>query len=135
MTQTFQSGYDGRKEKKKLAEYATVVGFVQFPVTDRQLDSGETVFDVTVRPAGVDAPLVRITIWPELAEALEAEGVQVEEGDFVAFDGQYSERTGQKQDGGKTTYRNVNAKKVTVSKGITAAPREVVNKSTSKRSF
>jgi hypothetical protein len=115
-----------------VAEYATVVGFVQFPVTERDLDSGDSVRDVTVRPAGVDAPLVRGTLWPEMGH------VEIGEGDFVAFDGEYKERNGQGKDGGKVTYRNVNIRKINVNgKRYDAPVREVANKSggSQKRSF
>jgi hypothetical protein len=104
-----------------LADYATIVGFVQFPVNERELDTG-TVRDITVRPQGVDAPLIRGTLWPELAD------VEVDEGDFVAFDGEYTERPGQGADGGKTLYRNVNIRKINVNgKNYIAPKRGVAN--------
>jgi hypothetical protein len=102
-------------------QYATVVGFVQFPVEKRALPSGQEVRDVTVRPAGVDTPLVRGTLWPEF------DSVEVGEGDLVAIDGEYTERTGQNREGGSVTYRNVNIKKLAVLSGAERAEREVVN--------
>ena len=111
-------------------QYATVAGFVQFPVDNRELDSGQTVRDITVRPAGVDTPLVRGTLWPEFDD------VDVDEGDLVGLDGEYQERTGQNKEGGKVTYRNLNIKKIAVTKGAKRAEREVANaKSKSKTSF
>lgn len=105
-----------------MAEYATVIGFVQFPVAERALDSGDTVRDVTVRPAGVDAPLIRATLWPEFAD------VDVNEGDLVAIDGAYTERTAQGKDGSKQTYRNMNTKRIAVVQASAGSTREVVNK-------
>lgn len=102
-------------------QYATVVGFVQFPVEERSLPSGQKVRDVTVRPSGVDTPLVRGTLWPEF------DSVEVNEGDLIGIDGEYTERTGQNREGGSVTYRNVNIKKLAVISAAERAEREVVN--------
>lgn len=111
-----------------MAEWATVNGFVQFQPEEREAND-VTVRDITVRPSGTDKPLIRITLWPEWIEALEEAGIELEEGDFVAADGQYEERTGQAKDGGKRTYRNLNSiNKLAVTKGLKRKEREVVNK-------
>lgn len=110
-----------------MADYATAVGFVQFPVQERELDNGDTVRDVTIRIPGVDAPLIKVTLWPELADT------DVEEGDFIAVDGAYKERSGQKKDGSKTTFRDMNAKKLVVITGAGPVEREVVNKATGSK--
>ena len=103
-------------------QYATVIGFVQFPVEERELPSGQSVRDVTIRPFGIDMPLVRITVWPEFA------GTEVQEGDLVAADGKYEERTAQNKEGQNRTYRNLNPQKLAVLASAPKAEREVVNK-------
>lgn len=109
-------------------QYATVVGFVQFPVEERELPSGQNVRDVTVRPFGIDMPLVRITVWPEFA------GTDIQEGDFVAVDGKYEERVADNKEGQKRTYRNLNPQKLAILAAAPRAEREVVN-SKGKGSF
>lgn len=110
-----------------MAEYATEAGFVQFPVDEREIPSGQVVRDVTIRARGVDGPLLRITVWPEF------DGTEINEGDFVAVDGEYTERiVGEGKD--TKTYRNINAKKLAVTPAAPKAEREVVNKK-SKGSF
>ena len=104
-----------------MPEYAHISGFVQFEPIERELDDGGKVRDISVRGAGVEQPLVRVTLWPQF------EDVEVEEGDFVAIDGTYEERVGQKKDGGKTTFRNMNARRVFVAKGEQPAERTVAN--------
>ena len=105
-----------------MPDYATITGFVQFEVNERELDNGDKVRDLTVGLTGVNAPRVRVTLWPEFAD------VDVDEGDFVAVDGTWEERTGQNKAGEKVTYRNVNARRIAVTKGAERAEREVSNK-------
>lgn len=112
-----------------MADYATAVGFIQFPVEDRELPSGQEVRDVTIRTLGLDAPLVRITVWPEFAD------VELDEGDFIAVDGEYTERTAQNKGGENRTYRNMSAKRLAVVTKAEKAETEVVNKKKSKGSF
>lgn len=66
-------------------EYGSVAGFIQFPVESRDLDSGQTVRDATVRSLAT-GDLVRITLWEDFAE------VDVDKGDFLAADGQMTTR-------------------------------------------
>lgn len=105
-----------------MADYATAVGFVQFPVEDRELPSGQAVRDVTIRTLGLDAPLVRVTVWPEF------EDVDINEGDFIAIDGEYTERVAQNGAGENRTYRNMSAKRIAVTPAAAKAEPEVVNK-------
>jgi hypothetical protein len=108
-----------------VADYATAVGFVQFEVTERDLPSGQTVRDATIRTPGSDGRLVRITLWPEFDET------EVNEGDFIAVDGKFEER----QVEGKT-YLNLNPNKLAVLAAAPRAEREVERKSTkSKKNF
>lgn len=88
-------------------EYKTVIGFVQFPVEEREA-AGQTVRDVTIRAAGSEGPYVRATVWEELAD------VAVEEGDFVAIDGPFEARIVDAKDGGQKTYLNISARRLVV---------------------
>lgn len=105
-----------------MPEYALAEGFIQFPVEERDIPSGDTVRDITIRTPGTEGVLLRITIWPEY------EDVELNQGDFVAADGQFEERVVD-TDQGKRTYRNLNS--ITRLAVLPAAPRkerEVVNK-------
>lgn len=104
-----------------MAEYATAIGFVQFEVTERELPSGQTVRDATIRTPGSDGRLVRITLWPEFDET------EVNEGDLIAVDGKFEERN---VDG--KTYLNLNPNKLAVVEAAPRAEREVERKSGSK---
>lgn len=114
-----------------MAEYATAVGFVQFPVTEREAN-GSDVRDVTIRTPGTPASgggvLIRITVWPDLAD------VSISEGDFVAVDGKVDVR---EVDG--KTYVNMSASKLAVLTGELgdSAPvdREVVGKKPARKAF
>lgn len=105
-----------------MAEYATVAGFVQFDVDEREA-AGQTVRDVTVRTLGSDGKLVKITLWPEFEDTV------VEKGDFVAADGEFQTR-----EVGDKVYLNLNAKKLAVTPAAVrkGGDTEVVNKRTSK---
>jgi hypothetical protein len=41
------------KERKSVADYATILGFIQFPVTEREAGD-QTVHDVTIRTPGTN---------------------------------------------------------------------------------
>lgn len=107
------------------SEYATVVGFVQFDVDEREVN-GQTIRDITVKTPGTEGKLVRVTVWPEYA------GVDIERGDFVAADGTVTVR----EHNGKE-YTNLNAKSLAVIPGAAKAERGVVQKPAKKiaRSF
>lgn len=111
-----------------MADYATAVGFIQFPVEERELPSKDVVRDVSIRTPGLDAPLIRITVWPEFADT------ELNEGDFIAVDGEYTERIATKNDR-PVTYRNMSAKRIAVVAQAEKPEREVVNKKASKGSF
>lgn len=83
-----------------MADFATAVGFIQFPVNEREAN-GEQVRDVTIRTPGTDGTLVRVTLWPAFDEA------EVVEGDFIAVDGKLNVREVE----GKT-YVNIDANKL-----------------------
>ena|SRR5688500_11607435 len=111
-----------------MAEYATVIGFIQFDI-DTDDVNGQEVRRVTVRSPGSEGKLIRITVWPE------HEDVELEKGDFIAVDGEFTTRTGQNKDGDKVTYFNVSAKRIAVlGTGEAGAEREVVQKP-AKRAF
>lgn len=111
-----------------MADYATAVGFVQFPVDEREANN-DKVRDVTIRTPGTKAAgggaLVRVTLWPQFKD------VAVEEGDFIAVDGTLEARTVGVGEAAKT-YLNMNAKRLKVFGQDAPAEREVVGK---KKSF
>lgn len=113
-----------------MADYATAVGFVQFPVNERDAN-GKEVRDVTIRTPGTPeaggGALIRITVWPDLAD------VDVNEGDFVAVDGKVEVRV---VDG--KTYINMSASKLAVLSGavsLDTGEREVVGKKSDTKKF
>lgn len=114
-----------------MAEYATAVGFVQFPVNEREAN-GSQVRDITIRTPGTEAngggALIRVTLWPDL------EDTAVVEGDFLMVDGKLDVRN---VDG--RTYINMSASKLAVIAGAVSAnsdtPREVVGKKPNRKTF
>lgn len=114
-----------------MAEYATAVGFVQFPVTEREAN-GSDVRDVTIRTPGTvlgGGALIRITVWPDLNEAV------IEEGDFVAVDGKLDVRVVDDK-----TYLNLSASKLAVNGVVYRSAnadveREVVGKKPTRKTF
>ena len=107
--------------------FRTVLGFVQFPVEEREA-AGQTVRDVTIRQVGSEGPYIRITLWPEFAETA------IEEGDFVAIDGPFEVRIVDTDDGQKQ-YLNVSAGRVAVlGHEAPRTEREVKSKSRGTRS-
>lgn len=100
--------------------YATVAGFIQFPVEERELDSGQTVRDATVRSIAT-GDLIRITFWPDFEDA------EIAEGDFIAVDGKVSTR---EADG--RTYVNMSARTVFIGVPVEPKEREVATKAASK---
>lgn len=103
-----------------MAEYATAIGFVQFPVEEREAN-GNKVRDFTIRTPGTAASgggaLVRCTLWPEF------EDTSVDEGDFVAIDGKFESR-----DVKGKTYFNINVRRLKVFGQEATAEREVVGR-------
>ena len=96
--------------------YSSAAGFIQFPVETRDLDSGQTVRDATIRSIA-SGDLIRVTLWPDFEDA------DIEEGDFIAVDGKFTQREVK----GKT-YTNASARKLAVSKAVQPKEREVVKK-------
>jgi len=107
-----------------VADYATAVGFVQFDVTEREAN-GTDVRDVTIRTPGTEGQLIRVTLWPEFAEA------EVEKGDFLAVDGKLEVREVDDK-----TFINLSANKLYVNgqsySSSNDAPRDIVKKSARK---
>lgn len=104
-------------------QYATVHGFVQFPVDERETSGGQKVRDVTIRTPGSEGSLVRITLWPELAD------FEVEKDDFIAVDGKLDVNQSTGKDGTLRTYINVSASTIaTLGKGTRGRRDEVVKK-------
>ncbi len=106
--------------------YGTVAGIIQFPVEERELESGQTVRDATVRSIS-SGDLVRFTLWPQWAD------VELERGDFIVGDGKINQR-----DYKGTTYTDLNPYRLFVGVQEVAREREVEQKSgsgTSKRTF
>lgn len=101
-------------------EYGSVAGFVQFDVEERELDSGATVRDATVRSIAT-GDLVRVTLWEDFAE------VDVEKGDWLACDGQFTTR----EHKGKE-YVNMSPFQVVSLKSVHSTPPEVAEKPAKK---
>lgn len=110
-----------------MAEYVGASGFVQFDPNTRDAN-GQSVTDVTIKTPGSDGVLVRISLWPEFAEA----AAQIEKGDFVAVDGKLNigEYT---KDGEKRTSVQINASQLAFVKGVQRAEREVVNEGAAQK--
>jgi hypothetical protein len=100
------------------AVFTTVAGMIQFPVESRDLDSGQTVRDATIRSLASGEP-VRITFWPDFAEA------EFEQGDFIVVDGKVTTRKV-----GDRVFVNMSARKLAVLKPVEPAEREVIKKNT-----
>lgn len=66
--------------------------------------------NIAVRQAGFGPTAVRVsaTLWPSHAH------VKVEEGDLVAIEGKYEQRTGTNGDGDPVKYHNLSVAKITV---------------------
>ena len=103
--------------------YGTVEGFIQFEVDSRDLSSGQTVRDATVRSVNTNE-LVRITIWPDF------EDVDLKLGDWIAADGEVTFR-----EANGTTYTNMSARKLAVVPGAEKREREVVKGGKKGKSF
>lgn len=82
--------------------FTTVAGIVQFDVESRELDSGQTVRDATVRSIAT-GELVRITFWPDFEES------EFEKGDFIVVDGKVTPR-----EYNGNTYFNMSARTVAI---------------------
>ncbi len=88
-------------------EYRTITGFIQFDPEYRDVDSlNLTVRDFTVRNAGAEGDLIRVTVFPEFDDA------EFERGDFVAIDGPFDKRIAQSKGGDKREYLNLRASRV-----------------------
>ena len=90
-----------------MADYLTIVGFIQFDPEERKLDSGPTVRDIMVRPAG-STHLVKCTVWPGFAD------VELERGTGVLLEGKANVNEVQGQDGQKRIYRNLSVSNLAV---------------------
>lgn len=104
-------------------EYRSAAGFVQFDPKVREV-AGKSVRDVTIRPVG-SANYVRVTVWPS------HRAIEINRGDFLAVDGQYSRREVVGDDGSKTVYHNLSASMLAV---LQQAPQERDNVATSPAS-
>jgi single-stranded DNA-binding protein len=93
-----------------VADYRTAVGFIQFPVDSREVVVNEedvVVRDVTIRSAGGEGSLIRVTVWPELEE------IELEEGDLIAVDGPFQVRDYQAGDGTPRQSLQISARRLT----------------------
>jgi hypothetical protein len=110
-------------KEKTLAdkEYGSVEGFIQFEVEERELEGDRVVRDATVRSIAT-GDLVRITLWPDF------EDVDVEKGDWLAADGQFTSR----EHKGKT-YVNMSPFTVVALKSVKSSPPEAKEKPAPKK--
>lgn len=100
--------------------YVTAVGFVQFDPVVREAN-GKSVTDLVVKLPGGEQTMVRITVWPEI----QVDNIQ--KGDFIAVDGQFSSNTYQANDGSTKTSLQISAFNLAVlGKAAARADREVV---------
>lgn len=106
--------------------YASVAGFIQFDPVEREVN-GKSVTDITVKAIG-SQKLVKITVWPDFEE------LSLKKGFFVAADGKFESRMGQKQDGSPVEYLNLSAKDLFVGQPAAKSERQVISSSSSSSS-
>lgn len=106
-----------------MPDYATVAGFIQFDVNERDVN-GQEVRDVTVRAIGTQK-LVKVTVWSDFSD------VPLAKGDFIVADGKFSTNEGQAKDGTPITYLNLSASNLLRLEPAERAEREVVNRPSS----
>jgi len=112
------------KEEVIMADrYITVAGFIQFPVEEREIESlNTTVRKATIKNIGEAGALISISFFPEFDE------LELEEGDFIAVDGKYTQN-----DTGDKVYHNLTAYEVWAGGSPFAKKeREVANKKAKK---
>ena len=103
------------------AVYASVLGFVQFDVRDREVN-GQEVREATVQSCD-SQKLVSVTLWPQWAD------VTVAKGDLVAANGRLTKNQGTNKAGEPITYRNLSAKYFHNLGQLTPIQTEAVNSS------
>jgi len=111
-----------------MADYASAIGFVQFPPNDREAN-GQNVREFTIKTPGTDGILIRITVWPELQTQAVLEAVK---GDLVAADGKLTIGSYKAKDGEERTSVQISATALAITKGEARAEREVVNEGASE---
>jgi hypothetical protein len=99
--------------------YAVVEGIVQFDPRDREAN-GKKIVDVAVKAVGSQA-LVNITIWPEFQLS-----APIKKGDWVAADGEFTQRTYQDASGAPREGLQISAKSLVVVPGVPRAETQVV---------
>ena len=90
-------------------QYRTVIGVVQFDPREGKA-GGKDVRNITVRQAGFGPTAVRVsaTLWPS------HEHVDVEKGDVVILDGEYTKNETTNDEGQKRTYHNLSVNQIAV---------------------
>ena len=103
-------------KEERVADYATVTGFIQFDVDTRDLSTGQEVRDVTIRST-TTGELIRITVWPDF------DNTELYKGQFIAVDGEVTVR-----EVGDKVYTNLSARSIAVLDAEAPKEREVVKK-------
>lgn len=90
-------------------QYRTVIGVVQFDPREGKA-GGKDVRNIVVRQAGFGPTAVRVsaTLWPS------HEHVDVEKGDVVILDGEYTKNDTTNDEGQKRTYHNLSVNQIAV---------------------
>jgi hypothetical protein len=89
------------QRRKKMSEYITIAGIVQFDPRTRQAGDKQ-VRDVVIRAIGSNKNF-SVTLWPEKAN------IPISKGDFLVCDGKHSQSVGQNKAGEQVTYNNLSA--------------------------
>src|SRR6266496_706573 len=98
--------------------YVVAVGMVQFLPVEREAN-GQGVLDFTIKTAGTEGILIRVTLWPEMR----VDG-DPERGDFVSVDGELKLGTFTGKDGIERQSIQVNPNALFIGRGVTRPERE-----------
>lgn len=106
-------------------QYRTVIGVVQFDPREGKA-GGKDVRNITVRQAGFGPTAVRVsaTLWPS------HEHVDVEKGDVVILDGEYTKNDTTNDEGQKRTYHNLSVNQIAVLGSVDLGQRPDVENAT-----
>lgn len=87
--------------------YRSVTGFVQFPPRDGEA-AGKPIRSLVLNTAGLgdQSQKVYVTVWPSHG------AIKIDQGDFLAVEGSFTQNTGVDKDGRKTMYLNLSATRI-----------------------